>query len=131
MIHTFIAGIKSTFSTHYLGKNPFASTAHAEDTAQAEPEHDYMWFPDGDGVPQLIDLKEPVDPAADFNRNVNTITFNLFTRLVSLHQRAGKVLLFFFNCPMSNYFIISCLLYTRAETTVGMPNTWFSTTSAV
>ncbi|XP_046609154.1 phospholipase A1 VesT1.02-like [Neodiprion virginianus] len=52
-----------------------------------EPEHDYMYFPDGDGVPQLIDLLEKGEDLTGFDssdsilsRNVETITFNLFTR---------------------------------------------------
>ncbi|XP_046737696.1 pancreatic triacylglycerol lipase-like [Diprion similis] len=55
------------------------ASAHAR--AVAEPEHDYMYFPDGKGELHLIDLKaKPEDLSSDVTRNVNTITFNLYTR---------------------------------------------------
>lgn len=48
-----------------------------------EPEHEYVYFPEGDGVPYLIDLKEePENLDLDLSRNLNTIAFHLFTRSV-------------------------------------------------
>ncbi|XP_015516952.1 pancreatic triacylglycerol lipase [Neodiprion lecontei] len=58
-----------------------AIVATAHHGNELEHEHDYMYFPDGDGVPHLIDLQERVeDVDAIFARNVDTITFNLYTR---------------------------------------------------
>lgn len=45
-----------------------------------KPEHDYMYFPDGDGIPHLIDLKQEPEDLNDVLRNVNTIIFTLYTQ---------------------------------------------------
>ncbi|KAJ8735416.1 hypothetical protein PYW07_007036 [Mythimna separata] len=45
-----------------------------------EGESRYIWMPDGDGVPHLVDLQEPVDEAVLNSRNGANNQYWLFTR---------------------------------------------------
>ncbi|XP_073957532.1 pancreatic triacylglycerol lipase-like [Choristoneura fumiferana] len=52
-----------------------------------EGESRYIWMPDGDGVPHLVDLQEPVDEALLNSRNGANNQYWLFTR-----QNPGKII---------------------------------------
>ncbi|KAJ8735415.1 hypothetical protein PYW07_007035 [Mythimna separata] len=45
-----------------------------------EGESRYIWMPDGEGVPHLVDLQEPVDEAVLNSRNGANNQYWLFTR---------------------------------------------------
>lgn len=43
-------------------------------------ESQYIWMPDGDGVPHLVDLHEPADESVLSTRNGANNVYWLFTR---------------------------------------------------
>ncbi|CAK1544577.1 unnamed protein product [Leptosia nina] len=45
-----------------------------------EGESRYIWMPDGEGVPHLVDLHQPADEAFLNSRNGNNNQYWLFTR---------------------------------------------------
>lgn len=47
----------------------------------------YIWMPDGDGVPQLVDLEEPVDEDLLNSRNGANNQYWLFTRYLTFILR--------------------------------------------
>ncbi|XP_015587902.1 pancreatic triacylglycerol lipase [Cephus cinctus] len=62
------------------------AVAHAK-----EEEHDYMFFPDGNGEPHIIDLKTSLNPAdlENIERSVSSMTFTLYTR----QNREGEIII--------------------------------------
>lgn len=57
-------------------------TIPGDNSHYVEGESRYIWMPDGEGVPQLVDLHEPIDYELLGSRSGANNQYWLFTRLV-------------------------------------------------
>lgn len=55
-------------------------TVPGDNSHYKEGKSRYIWMPDGDDVPRLVDLKEPVDEQILLTRNGANNQYWLFTR---------------------------------------------------
>lgn len=58
---------------------PF-DTVPGDNSDYIEGESRYIWIPDGEGIPRLVDLEEPVDTELLNSRNGANNQYWLFTR---------------------------------------------------